>query len=195
MDWNWFFSSLAQSAAAIVGIFGAFIITKILSNQAAYSEKKNRLAELVVIGQKITDDANALAFDWYNNHVADDALEDMEKMLEENADQDADSLYDRLRFSIYERREISIRRIEQYIQARKERKRKEQEARRGLGALMMQSHHLNIPGNMYIRPALEKERNAMDHVAREARHHTRLIGGFLGSIKNNPESSIRWTGC
>jgi len=35
-DWNWFFSSLSQSSAAIVGIFGAFIITKILSNNSNF---------------------------------------------------------------------------------------------------------------------------------------------------------------
>jgi hypothetical protein len=35
-DWNWFFSSVAQFAAAIVGIFGAFIVTKTLANQSAF---------------------------------------------------------------------------------------------------------------------------------------------------------------
>jgi len=33
MDWNWYFAALSQSAAAIGGIFGAFIITKVLTNQ------------------------------------------------------------------------------------------------------------------------------------------------------------------
>ncbi|MCH7733340.1 MAG: hypothetical protein IIB44_12675 [Candidatus Marinimicrobia bacterium] len=37
-DWNWFFSALAQSAAAIVGIFAAFIITKIVNNQSTLNQ-------------------------------------------------------------------------------------------------------------------------------------------------------------
>src|SRR5712664_631258 len=69
MDCNWFFSSLSQSAAAIVGIFGAFIITKILSNQAAFSEKRSHLKELIARANKIVDDANAPAFAWYNKQT------------------------------------------------------------------------------------------------------------------------------
>lgn len=66
MDWNWFFSSLAQSAAAIVGVFGAFIITKILSNQTTFSEKKNRLKELIAKAEKIKVEADELDFGWVN---------------------------------------------------------------------------------------------------------------------------------
>ena len=40
MDWNWFFSSFAQSSAAIVGIFGAFLITKILNKLGGNYEKE-----------------------------------------------------------------------------------------------------------------------------------------------------------
>ena len=66
LDWNWFFSSLSQSAAAIVGIFGAFIITKIFSNQTIYVEKKARLKQLLTQAQKISDTANSFNIDWYN---------------------------------------------------------------------------------------------------------------------------------
>lgn len=58
MDWNWFFSSLAQSTAAIVSIFGAFIIAKILSNQNTFSKKKNRIKELIVSAKKIKDNTS-----------------------------------------------------------------------------------------------------------------------------------------
>lgn len=51
-DWNWFFSSLSQSAAAIVGIFGAFIITKIFSNQTAFSEKTAKLNNYLIEAKK-----------------------------------------------------------------------------------------------------------------------------------------------
>ncbi len=63
-DWNWFFSSVAQSAAAIVGIFGAFIVTKILANQTAYAEKSRRIQELITLGEKLVDATNRLSFEW-----------------------------------------------------------------------------------------------------------------------------------
>lgn len=42
-DWNWFFSSLSQSGAALIGIIAAFIISKLLSE----NEKKDRLIQVI----------------------------------------------------------------------------------------------------------------------------------------------------
>ncbi|WP_085654334.1 MULTISPECIES: hypothetical protein [unclassified Pseudomonas] len=67
-DWNSFFSTLSQSAAAIVGIFGAFIITKIFSNQTVFYEKKAKLSDLLVQAQKIKDNARDYDILWYNDH-------------------------------------------------------------------------------------------------------------------------------
>lgn len=67
-DWNWFFSSLSQSAAAIVGIFGAFIITKIFSNQTSFLEKTTKIRQLLIQAKKITDDANSSNIAWHNRH-------------------------------------------------------------------------------------------------------------------------------
>lgn len=66
LDWNWFFSSLSQSAAAIVGIFGAFIITKIFSNQTIFLEKTNKMRMLTTQAQNISDRANSQNIEWYN---------------------------------------------------------------------------------------------------------------------------------
>ena len=43
MDWNWFFSSLAQATAAVAGIFAAFIITKIINLQSEFKRKDARM--------------------------------------------------------------------------------------------------------------------------------------------------------
>lgn len=64
MDWNWFFSSLAQSSAAIVGIFGAFIITKVLSNQVSFQEKTARGKTLVADASRLQHRAKNLPFNW-----------------------------------------------------------------------------------------------------------------------------------
>jgi len=40
---NWFYSAFAQSNAAIVGILCAFIISRVLAHQRAYSQNKNKI--------------------------------------------------------------------------------------------------------------------------------------------------------
>lgn len=63
LDWNWFFSSLAQSVAALVGVFAAFIITKIINNQAEFQRKNLRLRELLSISAKYRDALSGRSFD------------------------------------------------------------------------------------------------------------------------------------
>ncbi len=46
MDWNYFFSAFAQCGAAIIGIFGAFIVTKIVAEEKGYYEVEFENCEL-----------------------------------------------------------------------------------------------------------------------------------------------------
>lgn len=82
-DWNWFFSSLSQSAAAIVGIFGAFIITKIFTNQTVFHEKKAKSRDLLIQAQKISDTANSFNIEWYNKYYNRPEYRDFHDHLEE----------------------------------------------------------------------------------------------------------------
>ncbi|MGN2463538.1 hypothetical protein ACTAB1_00465 [Pseudomonas fragariae (ex Marin et al. 2024)] len=84
VDWNWFFSSLSQSAAAIVGIFGAFIITKIFSNQTVFHEKKAKSRDLLIQAQKISDTANSFNIEWYNKYYNRPEYSDFHDYLEEH---------------------------------------------------------------------------------------------------------------
>ncbi len=43
LDYNWLFSTISQSFAAIVGLIGAFIISKIITNQTEYKNKISKL--------------------------------------------------------------------------------------------------------------------------------------------------------
>lgn len=47
-DWNVFYSSLAQSTAAFVGLLGAFIITKIINNEQQFNENKILIEDYIV---------------------------------------------------------------------------------------------------------------------------------------------------
>lgn len=90
-DWNWFFSSLSQSAAAIVGIFGAFIITKIFSNQTSFSEKKFKIKQLLIQARKISDNANSCNIKWYNLHFNHSRFKDFHDFLEEDFKSEEDT--------------------------------------------------------------------------------------------------------
>ena len=124
MDWNWFYSSLAQSAAAIVGIFGAFIITKILSNQATFSQKANRCREVLTQCQRVVDAASNLSINWYNKHTNSGELRRVQDLLEDSEELTPQQYYDKLHFSMYYPRTKTLSPIERAIdghRAKKER--------------------------------------------------------------------------
>jgi hypothetical protein len=57
-----------------VGIFGAFIITKVLSNQAKFGEKAIRFRSLRTDAAKLVDSANYLGFAWYVKYELEEAM-------------------------------------------------------------------------------------------------------------------------
>ncbi len=203
MDWNWFFSSLAQSAAAIVGIFGAFIITKILSNQAAFSEKRSRMKELLALGRKAADSAGGLYFDWYNRHTSSRELEKIERLLGESVEANAEVIYAKLNYSPFLPRADAIAAIEHVLEERERQIKAERQAtqahleRFGFSDATAFARPLvdriSSPLNLQLGPELQKEREAIEAVLRDVRHHIRLISNFLDSIAGNPESSLAIT--
>lgn len=126
-DWNWFFSSVAQSAAAIVGIFGAFIVTKILANQSAFAEKSRRIQELITLGEKIADATSRLSFDWYHRHDSASEIENLERLLEKDDKESPETLYEKLRFSPYIAKADAIETIARVKSYREDRLKRERE--------------------------------------------------------------------
>jgi hypothetical protein len=221
MDWNWFFSSIAQSAAAIVGIFGAFIITKVLSNQVLFGEKTVRFRSLQSDASRLVDSANNLAFPWYIRLNKERQLENAVDLLKENDDLTPDELYAKLDFPIFLPRGDAIqvlqglkdqrarlkealrqRRIEE---AQQRAERQERLRLAGMGGLTTgfegSAHaYMEAPDMSHLRALshphaqLSKERDAMDALEVEIRHHMRTITDFLQTTSSNPESSpaIAW---
>lgn len=201
-DWNWFFSSVAQSAAAIVGIFGAFIVTKILANQTAFSEKSLRIHELITLGQKLTDASGRLSFDWYHRNDSAAELEKLERLLESDDSLTPEALYEKLRFSPYLARADVIATIasakslhEERLEREREEKRRElEQARsRGFSAIARTFDSSLLRGInsplLHIGPQLGKEREEIDRLYTEARHHARVVSDFYAIVSPNPESS------
>lgn len=118
MDWNWFFSSISQSAAAIVGLLGAFVISKILSNQTTFQEKKVQIDTLINDAKKLTLDAESLAIGWYIKHQLESTLEEIDSEIEEDNDvafKPTDYFLEKYRFPRFESRENLEQKITEHI--------------------------------------------------------------------------------
>lgn len=48
MDWNWFFSSFSQSCAAIIGIIGAFVISKLIEINSGVDIWNDSISQLLI---------------------------------------------------------------------------------------------------------------------------------------------------
>lgn len=201
-DWNWFFSSVAQSAAAIVGIFGAFIVTKILANQSVYAEKNRRMQELITLGEKLVDATSRLTFEWYHKHDSASEIEDLEKLLEKDETEAPESLYEKLRFSPYIARADAIQTIsrvksnrEERLQREREESRRQMEQARTMGigsafAIPARSNLMSgLNSSLHLQPQLTKEREEIDEMYTEVKHHTRVVSDFHALVVSHPESS------
>lgn len=198
-DWNWFFSSVAQSAAAIVGIFGAFIVTKILANQSAYAEKSRRMQELITLGEKLVDATSRLAFEWYHKHDTASEIEDLEKLLEKDETEEPESLYEKLRFSPYIAKADALQtisRVKSYREERLQREREEsrrqmEQARRlGIGSAFARPARISgLNSSLHLQPQLTKEREEIDGMYTEVKHHARVVSDFHSLVVSHPESS------
>ena len=145
MDWNWFFSSFAQSSAAIVGIFGAFLITKILNNQALFSQKNSRAKDVIVECKRVMDLSKNRYFNWYNEHINKEEYEKLRKMLKKGSDLSATELYSELNFSIFTPKDDVVQNIQIIINNYEEEKRKKELIDATLSDV---KHHIRIAQNM-----------------------------------------------
>ncbi len=88
-DWNVFYSSLAQSTAAFVGLLGAFIITKIINNEQQFNENKILIEDCIVTANNLKMRLKDRYFNWYNTRIREKAFEKME----DNSYDDKNILY------------------------------------------------------------------------------------------------------
>ena len=73
LDPNWFYSSLAQAAAAIVGIVGGFVLTAVLRHREQAATRRTQLAQ---DGKQMSSSVHDLAsahrqfVDWFDESIA-----------------------------------------------------------------------------------------------------------------------------
>lgn len=195
MDWNWFFSSVAQSAAAIVGIFSAFIITKIINNQNDHSRKTRLLRELLIAAETLQDESKSRYFDWYNRETNKHELGLIRKdVIESGKILDTNNYLQEFKFSPFS----NIQELKEKIQrtcniALKNKQTKEAEAQRGtyshVSALSMHAERIEEASWPTLYPNLLNERERIDALIIKINHHCKHIHLFLQENNINPESS------
>lgn len=79
MDYNWLFSSIAQSTAAIVAVFSAFIITKIINNQSQFEANKRRIKSALNESKKFKELVTYRRIGWYSQYLINRETKRLEK--------------------------------------------------------------------------------------------------------------------
>ena len=197
LDYNWFFSSVAQSAAAIVGIFSAFITSKILNNQNDY---KNNLKKLKNYKNKMAyyiGKTKNRYFSWYNEKIREKEIEeickDLNLIIEEGTlytetkipeyidDKEItrdliEKLYYEKDFSIYDSRDTIESEIIKHL----------------TGEKTISKNPLTIDSRLFQnqRNELEEEEEKISELRDEILHFMREIKVFKEEIEGNPESSV-----
>ena len=185
MDWNWFFSTVAQAVAALAGIFGAFIIAKLLNNQAAFSRSRSRTRELIRESDRLVDSGKLRLFEWYNERGLAYALHYVEKALMEEEAESPDRYYERFSFPEYLPKADALKAIEKAI-PEGQAKRRAAEERKRIGLFAgIELHQAVDP----VRARFDSERDAIEEWALAVKSHGRAIEEHVELIETQPEQS------
>lgn len=71
-DWNWFFSSFSQSAAALLGIIAAFVISRLIGISEKINGLIDEFEDLKIHFFKLKEGLNVRRFKWYNSAIIED---------------------------------------------------------------------------------------------------------------------------
>ncbi|KYQ83280.1 hypothetical protein AWW72_14885 [Acinetobacter sp. NRRL B-65365] len=198
MDWNVFFSTISQTAGAIVGIFSAFLITKIVSNQTTYSQKQDQAADCIAKSKKLVNESSIRYFHWYGERKADEAIGKIsDDYSETKVIQTAEYYFDIAKFSPFESRSDSLAIIQKEIAKIEELKRIEDER-------IMSSKNSISSGFSYLTPVytqmpriinqglgtqLLEERDLIDDLFVRIQYQADVNNNLHKDLENNTESS------
>lgn len=212
-DWDWFFSSLAQSAAAIVAIFAGFIINKILSDHSAHLAAVDEMARLTTEAMRLREEAQALPFTDHAARVDARALAAAARLLVRD-DNDGkgwtiDSLLKTVRMSTFNAPEANRARLAKLVEDLRSASPAEL-SRIGQEAIVLpMTSPLSRLGIPQYRPVLSSPwvavdaaageerawRAQIDDVRRAVNHHIRTVADFDATVarsKRNTDAVGWW---
>lgn len=188
MDWNWLFSSIAQSVAALVGVAAAFVISRVMNSEAAFGARRARTRQLLLDSESLAVAVQCRRFSWYNDRTLEQGLDSVETSAHYDDELLSPSEYYSLyAFSEYVPRDEVVARIGDSIAE-------------GLEAK-------NAPPNPYLlgslgngavnatyatatRQRIDAEREAINAVAVEVGAHLRSLRDHIDTIQRQPEQSV-----
>jgi len=188
MDWNWFFSSVAQSAAAIVAVFSAFIITKTINNQTQFDGNKRRIRALLTSSEHLKELAKYRRIGWYSQYLVNRETSRLqEKCRNGEAPKSAEEYYFNNDFSIFLRRADIIQRIESVMRITPICQPKNE-----ISAILSKIKPVQ---DLAEEQMVMNEQNIIYDLIADIKKHIALLNDFTEELSENNESSpvIKWS--
>ncbi|KJS04294.1 MAG: hypothetical protein VR73_14845 [Gammaproteobacteria bacterium BRH_c0] len=192
LEWNYFYSSLSQSAAAIVGIFGAFIVSRILSNQTSYAQKLASCRESLRYSSKLLGRANDLDIQRFVGKRVSAGLNKIRGLRGADIDHPASYYYSELDFPVFADKAEVLEKIEKVLESRRTAY-AEENSKIALSDLVNPVNR-RVIDRLTGRPSgKDDEWEEIYSLAQECKRQAELIAEHYDSIKGNPESSTQIT--
>lgn len=179
MDWDWFFSSAAQSVAAIVGLFGAFLVTKIIANQAEHRTLTEKAKDFINKAKILEFGAKSRKIGWYNLRMRQEQLAAIAAEIDRTGRIRTSAEYYRdFPFSKLDRMEEVVIEVEQLLRLKRAEKADPNMVKRGFPRLDPEE----------LREAKE-EGALIEQLLGDSLHHTLGIEEILRTVRSNPQYS------
>ncbi|MDA3936101.1 MAG: hypothetical protein PF636_04440 [Actinomycetota bacterium] len=181
MDWNWFFSAVAQSVAALVGVLGAFLVARLLGSEESYARNRRRTRELLRTSSHLADQAQSRYFRWYNERTLEDGLRDVRHSIrdgESDAVLSREEYYASYGFSQFMPKGTVLEQIDDAIAKGLELRGRRHED------YLLSAFQADIP-----TLSVEQEGEAISQLVVTVRAHMREVREHLQDVQDNPERS------
>ncbi|MCG9752833.1 hypothetical protein L1D54_20555 [Vibrio brasiliensis] len=194
MDWNIFFSTISQTSGAIVGIFSAFLITKIVSNQSAYGHKLNLTSDSLSESKKLSNESTIRSFQWYGKRRQEDALRKLRADFDDTGKlKSPEEYYEELYFSPFESKAKTLETIQNEIDTINEEEQAERERvieqRHALGAVLPRAMKMPHIPNLDLIHKLNEERELIDNLYVRIQYRSDINRNLLSDLNSGAESS------
>ncbi len=117
MDWNVFFSTMSQTCGAVVGIFSAFLITKIIADQSEFSRLRDKISTMISKSEYLKAHFDRVDFEQLNNKELKDLSDILYNSIkDEELDKSPEFYYELIDQPLYASKSDAIEYIKYAIQ-------------------------------------------------------------------------------
>lgn len=184
VDWNWLFSSVAQSVAALVGVMGAFLISRVLGSESSFKANCARTQELRMQTQTLLDRATARDIEGYAFRELQDELDDVARSVRDGDEADlrsAEEYYDQFEFTPMFPRERVLEVIQETID--------EALAARGDWSSAITAGLRRPEYAVAARQNMRGDREAVAQLRVDIKDHMRRVSQHVETLSSQPDRS------